>query len=66
VLSALAHGQTEVGLEVAAVALAASTGVEDAERKVPYADLVLSSLGEAARRALEELGKMRNYEFQSR
>jgi hypothetical protein len=65
VLSALAHGQTDVGLEVAAVALAASTGVEDAERKVLYADLVLSSLGEAARRALEELGKMRNYEYQS-
>ncbi|MRG97354.1 hypothetical protein [Polyangium spumosum] len=65
VLSALSHGQTDKGLEVAAVALAASTGVEGAERKALYADLVLSSLGEAARKAFEELGKMRNYEYQS-
>ncbi|MDC0743899.1 hypothetical protein [Polyangium mundeleinium] len=65
VLSALAHGQTEVALDVAVAALAATTGVEDNERKALYADLVLFSVGEAARKALERLVAMRNYEYQS-
>jgi hypothetical protein len=64
VLSAMAHGRTEGGLEVAVAALAASAGIEDGERKALYFDLVLSSLGEAARRAIEEL-RMRNYQYQS-
>lgn len=65
VLSALAHGQTEVALDVAVAALAATTGVEGDERKALYADLVLFSVGEAARKALERLVAMRNYEYQS-
>ncbi|UQA56667.1 hypothetical protein [Polyangium aurulentum] len=64
VLSAMAHGRTETGLEVAVAALVASAGIEDDERKTLYADLVLFSLNEAARRAIEALG-MRNYEYQS-
>ncbi|UQA55796.1 hypothetical protein [Polyangium aurulentum] len=64
VLSAVAHGQTEVALEVAVAALAASAGLDE-ERGALYGDLVLSSLSEAARRALEELKAMRNYEYQS-
>lgn len=63
VLSAMAHGTTEAGLRVAVAALAASAGL-DQERCALYGDLVLSSLGEAVRRALEEMS-MRNYEFQS-
>jgi hypothetical protein len=63
VLSAMAHGMTEVGLKVAVAALGASAGLDE-ERSALYGDLVLSSLGEAARRALEEM-TVRNYEFQS-
>lgn len=60
VLSAMAHGGTEVEVAVAVAALAASAGL-DAERGALYVDLVLSSLSEAARRALEE--NMRNYQY---
>ena len=42
--------------------LAASAGVEDEDRKAMYADLVLSSLSEAVRRALDPDMK---YEYQS-
>jgi len=64
VLSAMAHGQTDVGLDVAVAALVASAGIEGDERKRTYADLVLFSLGEAAREALEALMN-RNYEFKT-
>ncbi|MDC0748383.1 hypothetical protein [Polyangium mundeleinium] len=64
VLSALAHGRTEGGISIAVAALAAGAGL-DAERAKLYADLVLFSLGEAARTALEKLMSIPNYEYQS-
>lgn len=63
VLSAMAHGQEEVGQAIAQTVLAAVAGLE-AERVRLYVDLALSSLGEAARRALEALMKSGNYEPQ--
>ncbi|UQA56198.1 hypothetical protein [Polyangium aurulentum] len=65
VLSAMAHGNTDTGLDVAVAALVASAGVEDEQRKTLYADLVLFSLGEAARKALEDLMAIPNYEYKS-
>jgi hypothetical protein len=64
VLSAMAHGKTDAGLDVVMAAFQASAGVEGDKRKALYADLVLNSAGEAARRALEAL-MMKNYEYQS-
>jgi len=65
VLSAMAHGRTEVGLDVATAALAAIVGVADAERKALYGDLVLSSVDEATRKTLEALMTIPNYEHKS-
>ncbi|MFL5349621.1 MAG: hypothetical protein ACJ8AT_32905 [Hyalangium sp.] len=62
VLSVMAHGQAEVGQAIAQTVLAAVQGLE-AERVRLYVDLALSSLREAARRALEALMKT-NYEPQ--
>jgi len=64
VLSAMAHGRTEVGYEVAKAALGAAGCIEDGERRLLYEDFVLSSLNEAVRRKLMEL-LGRNYEFRS-
>ncbi len=64
VLSAMAHGRTDAGLDVAVAALAGSAGIHDEKRKALYVDLVLVSLGEAARRAFEAL-MLKNYEYQS-
>jgi hypothetical protein len=64
VLSAMAHGETEVGLDVALAAFAASEGL-DADRSALYYDLVLSSVSEAARRSLEKLMIIKNYQYQS-
>jgi len=61
----MAHGRTEVGLDVATAALAASVGVADAERKALYGDLVLSSVDEATRKTLEALMTIPNYEYKS-
>ncbi|MDC0744893.1 hypothetical protein [Polyangium mundeleinium] len=61
VLSAMAHGRTDVGLDVAIAAIA---GIEDPDRKAIYMDVVLYSLGEAARRAIEAL-MWKNYRPQS-
>ena len=66
VLSAMAHGR-EANLErVLAIALAAqkATAGLDADRSKIYFDLIMSSLGEAARQALEKMDA-RNYEYQS-
>jgi len=65
VLSAMAHGQTETGLDVAVAALVASAGIADEEQRALYTDLVLLWLGAAARRALEAMMSIRNYEYQS-
>lgn len=54
----------ELLAEVAVAALAGSAGVEDTKRKTLYVDLVLFSLGEAARRAFEAL-MLKNYQYQS-
>jgi len=64
VLSALAHANDpDVGPLVALAALAAAHGLE-AERAVLYHDVVLATLGDAARAALENL-MASGYQFQS-
>jgi hypothetical protein len=62
VLSALAHGEGEQGAAIAAAVLPAVAGLGD-DRARFYGDLVLNSLNEAARRALEAM--MKGYEYQS-
>ena len=62
VLSAMAHGESEYGEAIAAAVLPA-VGELDDERSRFYGDLVLNSLNEAARRALEAM--MKGYEYQS-
>jgi hypothetical protein len=62
VLSAMAHGASELGAAIAAAVLPAIQQLPD-ERARFYGDLVLNSLNEAARRALEAM--MKGYEYQS-
>lgn len=62
VLSAMAHGENEQGAAIAAAVLPAVRGLAD-DRARFYGDLVLNSLNEAARRALEAM--MKGYEYQS-
>jgi hypothetical protein len=62
VLSAMAHGDSELGAAIAAAVLPA-VGCLDDERARFYGDLVLNSLNEAARRALEAM--MKGYDYQS-
>jgi hypothetical protein len=64
VLSAMAHGQQEVGQSIVQAVLAAVVGLE-AERVRLYVDLALSSLNDVARTALEALMQSGNYEYQS-
>ena len=64
VLSAMAHGQKDVGETIARVVMSAVVGLE-AERMRLYVDLAMSSLGEVARAALEALMRSGNYEYQS-
>ncbi len=64
VLSAMAHGRGEVGQSIAQAVMEAVVGL-DSERVRLYVDLTLSSLGEAARHALEELMRSGTYEYQS-
>jgi hypothetical protein len=66
VLSAMAHGQranVERALEIAVAAQKASVGL-DADRSRIYLDLIINSLGEAARQALKTMDA-RTYEYQS-
>jgi Arc/MetJ-type ribon-helix-helix transcriptional regulator len=65
VLSALAHGQEPKLAPELFEAVASSARSLDPERVTFYLDLVFSSLGEAARRALESIMKSGNYEYQS-
>ena len=58
----MAHGEGEQGAAIAAAVLPAVAGLDD-ERARFYGDLVLNSLNEAARRALEAM--MKGYEYQS-
>src|SRR5262249_25691653 len=62
VLSAMAHGQSELGEAIGKAAMPAIHGL-DGELARFYGDLVLHSLNEAARRALEVM--MKGYEYQS-
>ncbi len=64
VLSAVAHGKGEQAVPVAVAALAAAAGLDD-ERARLYIDLVMASLGAAARRALEEMMQNGSYQYQS-
>ncbi len=61
VLSALAHAHGPRARDVARAALAAAASLDE-ERAALYADLVLASLGDAARAALEELMLNGKYE----
>jgi hypothetical protein len=62
VLSAMAHGDGDQGAEIAAAVLPAVAELGD-ERAKFYGDLVLNSLNDAARRALEAM--MKGYDYQS-
>jgi hypothetical protein len=62
VLSAMAHGESELGEAIAAAVLPGIQGLDD-ERVRFYGDLVLNSLSEATRQSLET--KMKGYEYQS-
>ena len=62
VLSAMTHGETELGAAIAAAVLPAIQGLDD-DRARLYYDLVYHSLNAAARRALEAM--MKGYEYQS-
>jgi hypothetical protein len=62
VLSAMAHGASELGAAIAAAVLPALQELDE-ERARFYGDLVLNSLNAAARRALEAM--MKGYEYQS-
>lgn len=64
VLSAIAHGRSDRGLDVVLTTLAAAHGLDD-ERASLYADLAWASLNEAAKRALEAMMESGKYEFQS-
>lgn len=62
VLSAMAHGKEEVGLQIATAALEACRDLDD-DRELLYLDLVGASLNHIARAAFEDL-MASNYEFQ--
>ncbi len=62
VLSAMAHGASELGAAIAAAVLPAIQGLDE-ERARFYGDLVYNALNDAARRALEAM--MKGYEYQS-
>lgn len=62
VLSAMAHGESDLGEAIAAAVLPAIQVLDD-ERVRFYGDLVLNSLSEATRQSLE--AKMKGYEYQS-
>jgi hypothetical protein len=64
VLSAMAHGHEGMGHLIAQAAVAAARGL-DQDRVRLYIDLVVSSLNNAARAALEELMQSGKYEYQS-
>ncbi len=59
----MAHGETEQGSTIAGALLPAIGGLEE-ERARFYLDLVLNSVNEATRRALEAM-MVKGYEYQS-
>jgi hypothetical protein len=62
VLSVMAHGEGEQGAAIAAAVMPAVQGLDDDRAKF-YGDLVLASLNEVARGAMEAM--MKGYEYQS-
>jgi hypothetical protein len=64
VLSVMAHGHEDVGFAIAQAIIRTASGLED-ERSRLYFDLAVTSVSEAARRALEALMKSGSYEYQS-
>ncbi|WP_437748120.1 hypothetical protein WMF39_45405 [Sorangium sp. So ce1504] len=64
VLSAMAHGQSEVAEAIGLAFFSGAADELDEERRAVYGDLVLSSLNAAARRKLEAMMKS-GYQFQS-
>ena len=64
VLSAMAHGQSELGPAVAMAALGALVGL-DQERSTLYGDVVLSCLSQAAKRTVEEMMASGGYQIQN-
>ena len=62
VLSAMAHGETDQGATIAGAVLPAVRDLDDHRARFYY-DLVVNSLNDAARRALEAM--MKGYEYQS-
>lgn len=61
-LSLMAHGQGEQAGEIAAAVLPTIVGLAEDRRRLYY-DLLLNSINEATRKALE--AKMKDYEYQS-
>jgi hypothetical protein len=64
VLSAMAHGRGEKGAAIAEAVLPGLAGIDD-ERARFYFDLVMYSLNDVARMALEVLMRSGTYEYQS-
>ncbi len=64
VLSSLEHGNDQGGVEVVLAALGALTGLDDEYARFCY-DWIVASLGEATRKALEEVMKSGTYEYQT-
>jgi hypothetical protein len=62
VLSVMAHGNTEREVEIARAAYPVVVGLDE-ERAKFYADLIDSSISEAARRALEDWMNSGSYEY---
>jgi hypothetical protein len=61
-LSVMAHGETEQGRRIAGALLPAIAGLDE-ERSRFYFDLLLESVNEATRKALE--ARMKGYEYRS-
>lgn len=64
VLAALVHGNDNDGVDAVVTALTAVTGLAEEHKTLCY-DLVLASLGQAARHALEDAMRIEEYEFKS-
>ena len=60
----MAQGELELAVQIAVTAEEATKGLA-ADRALLYSDLIRISLGEAARRAFEDLMATGNYQFQS-
>lgn len=64
VLSVMSHGEEEAAFRIGKAALSGARGLED-DRLRLYSDLVMASLGKAARSALEKLMESGTYQYQS-